>query len=313
VSPLGAVLGGSGSGGAGARHARGRLAPASGNLPRYTHAISDARLSALCTQVYGVYIREGALANRGQRVNTRLDDRVAEMLTRLRSRQLSCSDAISARVHGRTPWAWVGQHAAVCVPVMRPRRGPGVIEAVLGDHRPTVWVSDLYRAQKKHPAEPWHVCLAHQGRDCQFALEAGATVFAPRMKAVLLRAFAIHKRRDTIATSTLYQYRGDLKRRVNRCLALQPANPHGRRRQKRDAKIWDYLLRFLDDAAIPPANNSSAQAIRMSTVCRKVTNGFRSAWGRDLCAAVRSVANTGTRHGLSAYQAIQKARSPIGS
>jgi hypothetical protein len=60
-------------------------------------------------------------------------------------------------------------------------------------------------------------------------------------------------------------------------------------------------------------NNSSEQAIRMSTVFRKVTNGFRSEWGRDLFAAVRSVVNTGKRHGLSAYQAIQKALSPIGS
>jgi transposase len=70
---------------------------------------------------------------------------------------------------------------------------------------------------------------------------------------------------------------------------------------------------FLDDAAIPPTTNASAQAIRMSTVFRKVTNGFRSAWGRDLLAAVRSGVNTGKRQGLSAYQAIQKALAPIGS
>jgi transposase len=155
--------------------------------------------------------------------------------------------------------------------------------------------------------------LAHQLRDCQFALEAGDAVFAPRMQAVLLRAFAIHQRRDTLAASTLYQYRCDLQRRVDRCLASQPTNTHGRRLQKRSAKIRDDLCLFLDDAAIPPTNNSSEQAIRMSTVFRKVTNGFRSQWGRDLFAAVRSVVNTGKRHGLSAYQAIQKALSPVGS
>jgi transposase len=108
-------------------------------------------------------------------------------------------------------------------------------------------------------------------------------------------------------------YRGDLQRRVDRCLAHQPTNPHGKRLQKRYAKIRDHLFLFLDDASVPPTNNSSEQAIRMSTVFRKVTNGFRSEWGRDLFAAVRSVVNTGKRHGLSAYQAIQKALSPIGS
>jgi transposase len=70
---------------------------------------------------------------------------------------------------------------------------------------------------------------------------------------------------------------------------------------------------FLDDASIPPTNNSSEQALRMSTVFRKVTNCFRSEWGRDLFAAVRSVVNTGKRQGLSEYQAIQRALSSTAS
>jgi transposase len=280
---------------------------------RYTHAISYERLSALFAQVYGVPISEGALAHLFRRVKSRLDGRVEEILTRLRSSRLIGSDETGARVNGRTQWEWVFQNAEVCVHVIRPSRGHGVIHETLGDHRPTIWVSDLYSAQKNHPAEQWQVCWAHQLRDCQFALEAGDTVFAPRMKAVLRRAFAIHKRRDTLATSTRYQYRCDLQRRVDRCLASQPTSPHGRRLQKRYTKIRDHLFLFLEDAAIPPTNNASEQAIRMSTVFRKVTNGFRSQWGRDLFAAVRSVVNTGQRHGLSAYQAIQKALSPLGS
>jgi transposase len=280
---------------------------------RYTHAISYRRLSAFFAEVCRVPISEGALANLFQRVHTRLDDRVAEILTRLRSSRLICSDETGARVNGCTQWEWVFQNAAVCVHVIRPSRGHGVIHEVLGDHRPTIWVSDLYSAQRHHPAEDWQVCLAHQVRDCQFALEAGDTVFAPRMKGVLLRAFAIHKRRDTLAASTLDQYRCDLQRRLDRCFASQPTSPHGKRLQKRYTKIRDHLFLFLEDASIPPTNNSSEQAIRMSTVFRKVTNGFRSDWGRDLFAAVRSVVNTGKRQGLSAYQAIQKALSPLGS
>ena len=145
------------------------------------------------------------------------------------------------------------------------------------------------------------------------ALEAGDTIVAPRMTALRLRAFAMHQRRDTLAASTQDQYRGDLQRRVDRCFAHQPTNPQGKRLQKRSAKIRDHWFLFLDDASIPPTTNSGEQAMRMSTVFRKVTNGFRSEGGRDLFAAVRSVVNTGKRHGLSAYQAIQKALSPIGS
>jgi hypothetical protein len=47
----------------------------------------------------------------------------------------------------------------------------------------------------------------------------------------------------------------------------------------------------------------------MSKIFRKLTNGFRSNWGRDLFAAVRSVVNTGKRHGFNAFEAIIKALS----
>ena len=124
------------------------------------------------------------------------------------------------------------------------------------------------------------------------------------MKALLLRAFAIHKRRDTLATSTLYQHRCALQRRLDRCIASHPTNPHGRRLQKCYTKLRDHLFLFLEDASILPTHNSSEQAIRMRTVFRRVTNGFRSDWGRDLFAAVRSVVNTGKRHGLSAVQTL---------
>jgi transposase len=214
---------------------------------RYPPASRDERLAALLAQVFGVPISAGALANLFQGVNARLDHRLEESLTRLRSRRVICRDETSARVNGRNQWEGVFQNAAVCIHVSRPSRGRGVIQEVLGAHRPTVWVSDLYRAQKQPPAEPWHVCLAHQLRDCPCALAAGDAVLAPRLQAVLLHAFALHKRRDQLTESTLEQYRCDLKRRLARCLTLEPTHKHGRRLQKRDRKMTDHLLVFLED------------------------------------------------------------------
>jgi hypothetical protein len=92
-------------------------------------------------------------------------------------------------------------------------------------------------------------------------------------------------------------------------LKLAPHHPDGIRLRKRYGGLIDNLFLFLEDAAIPATNNSSEQAIRMSVIFRHVTNGFRSGWGRDLFAAVRSVVNTGKRQGLTAYQSIQQALS----
>jgi len=280
---------------------------------RYAHAISYERLSRLLEQLFGLPISEGALANLLQRVKLRLDDQVVEILERLRRSRLICSDETGARVKGQNQWEWVFQNDQVCVHVIRPSRGHGVMEEVLGEHRPEVWVSDLYSAQQQHPADKWQVCLAHQLRDCQFAIEAGDEVFAPVMKRVLLRAFVIHQRRERLAESTMYQYRCDLERRLNYCLALTPTQRDGVRLKKRYLRIRKNLFLFLEDATVPPTNNSSEQALRWSAIFRKVTNGFRSDWGRDLFAAVRSVVNTGKRQGLSPFQAIQRALSPSNS
>ncbi len=63
----------------------------------------------------------------------------------------------------------------------------------------------------------------------------------------------------------------------------------------------------MTEHAVPPTNNGSERDLRPSTTFRKVTGGFRSDWGGDLYAGVRSTLNTGRRQGLSALQAIEAA------
>ncbi|MEG5047973.1 MULTISPECIES: IS66 family transposase [unclassified Microcoleus] len=154
---------------------------------------------------------------------------------------------------------------------------------------------------------------AHQLRDCQYAIDALARIFAPAMKRLLLRAFIIHRQRENIDDTRLNRYRINLQERLTKILDLAPQHPDGIRLRKRYGGLIDNLFLFLENATIPPTNNRSEQAIRMSVIFRRVTNGFRSEWGRDLFAAVRSVVNSGKRPGLTAYQSIQQALSTDGS
>lgn len=160
---------------------------------RYTHAISYQRLSQMLFQVFNLSISEGAIANLLEMATNRLNQSVAEITTRLHQSKLVCSDETSARVKGKNEWEWVFQNESVCLHVIKATRSSQVIDEVMGEHQPEIWVSDLYSAQKNNPADKWQVCLAHQLRNCQYAIDAGDEVFAPRMKMVLLRALAIHK------------------------------------------------------------------------------------------------------------------------
>jgi len=153
-------------------------------------------------------------------------------------------------------------------------------------------------------ADLWQVCLAHQIRDCQFAIEADDAAFAPRMKALLLRD-VLARRRKTLGASTRQQYRRRLDRDLDAIMALSPSNRHGQRLRKRYGKVRNDLFTFLIHPDVPPDNNGSERELRPTATYRKVAGGFRSEWGADLFAGVRSVVGTAARSGLDAYTAIR--------
>ena len=156
----------------------------------------------------------------------------------------------------------------------------------------------------------WQVCLAHQLRDLRYAIEAGDTVFAPRMKALLLRAVVLARRRHALKASTRREYRRRLERELDRVMALPPSHRHGQRLRKRYLAVRDSLFTFLEHPEAPPDNNGSERELRPMVVYRKVTGGFRSAWGPDLFAAVArwsapppGAASTPTTPSMPSYRA----------
>jgi len=271
---------------------------------RFTHAISYRRLTQLFRHLFALRISEGALDAMFQRAKPCLDTEVASILARLRRSRIICSDETSVRIAGRTHWNWIFQNDQVVIHVVRNSRAASVVADVLAGHRPSIWVSDLYGAQQGH-ADLWQVCLAHQLRDCEFAIEAGDTVFAPRMKALLLRAVVLARRRKALAVSTRRNYQRRLDHDLNAIMTAAPTNPHGQRLRKRYGKIRSHLFTFLEHPDTPPDNNGSERELRPTATYRKVTGGFRSHWGADLFAAVRSVIGTAARRGTDTYEAIR--------
>jgi transposase len=270
---------------------------------RVTHAISYRRLSRLMLELFGLAISEGALDAAFRRAVPCLDAEVSAILARLRRARVVCSDETGVRIDGQNAWNWVFQNGEVVIHVIRHSRAASVVHEVLDGHRPVLWVSDLYSAQQGH-AEEWQICLAHQLRDCQFAIEAGDTIFAPRMKMLLLRAFALARRRHRLAESTRHSYRQRLERDLDAIMVLAPTNPHGRRLRKRYGKLRSHLFTFLDHPEVGADNNGSERELRPTATYRKVTGGFRSVWGADFFAAVRSIIGTAARRGIDAYKAI---------
>jgi transposase len=203
-------------------------------------------------------------------------------------------------------WEWVLVSGTAVLHRIHTSRGREVITEVLGEHRPRSWVSDRWAAQQGHAATH-QVCLAHVLRDVQYAVDAGEPCFAPALRRLLCWAIAVGRRRPGLKDGTLAQYHARAERRLDQVLAMPVVTPAGAKLHQQTKRWRGQFFTFLTDRAVPPTNNAAERALRPSVIFRKVTNGFRSIWGADVHALIRSVIGTGHLNGFSAHQAISRA------
>jgi transposase len=268
------------------------------------HMVSYNRLVEMFKGLFGLEISEGAIANIFSRASAPFAAEAERIDAEVRAAAVIASDETSARVEGQTCWQWVFGSATAVAHRIAASRGKAVVSEFLEGATPEVWVSDRLGAQMNH-AKAHQVCLAHLLRDARYAIEAGDKLFAPGFKVLLKRAIAIGSRRESLADSTLLAYRRDLDRRLDRLLAVAPDTEAGLKLRRGMGKCRDKLFVFVTRRDVPPTNNASERRLRPSVIFRKVTNGFRSAWGATAYAAICSVIETGTMRGLSAFAAIR--------
>jgi len=280
------------------------------SLVTYLHAcqmVSYARMTEVLDGLFGVKLSEGAIANMLARAEKPFAERAGEIAQIVRNSDVIASDETSARVAGKTHWQWTFVTSTAVYHTIAPTRAKAVATEFLGQAKPKVWLSDRLAAQGKHAAAHQY-CLAHLIRDAQYAIDAGDTVFAPDFKRFLQEACAVGRRRPDLADATIKAHERRLLRQLDRLLALKPTVPAGR--HLRDAIIVDArdkLLVFLKRRDIEPTNNASERALRPSVIFRKVTNGFRSAWGAKVYADICSIVATGRLAGRSALASIRAA------
>jgi transposase len=274
----------------------------------HSHHVGFERLARLAREMFGLSISEGAIANALHRLETPLEAERDAIRAKLRAAAVVWSDETTTRIDGKLHWHWVFVTRDAVLHEIAPRRAKAVAQAVMGDHKPAVWISDRYAGQQDM-AMAHQVCLAHVLRDVQYAianaLHRGDAVFAPALAKLLSWAIAVGRRRDDLKDSTLQQYRAKADRALDRLLATPAPHPAGRTLQAQ-VKAWrTKFFVFLEDRRVSATNNVAEREIRPSVVFRKVTGGFRSQWGPAVHAGYRSVTSTARLAGQTAYSAIR--------
>lgn len=271
------------------------------------HHVSYQRLRRLCGDWFGLRVSEGAIANALRRVAERLAPQAATIREQVRASPVIGSDETSARVNGQTWWQWVFQTPTATYHVIAPRRNGAVVEAFQAGTATGTWVSDLWKPQLNALAARHQVCLSHQLRDLQYVVDREQSAWAGECQALF--RLAIHRAHQRDAGALWGAAYAAAVRKIetecDRLLATPVPGPEASRLWVRFREQRDHLFVFLYDAAVPPTNNGSEQALRPSVVHRNVGGGFRSEWGADAHATMATVLDTARKRGEDLFTTLQ--------
>jgi transposase len=292
------------------RHFGPRLEAAVTYLQHQQH-LSYERTQAALAELFGVALSEGGQACIAERAGQAAQALTDVLRDEIRRSAVVNSDETGARVDGHTWWEWVFRGGTAVLHVIRPSRAVDVIEEVMGTARVGTWVCDCWKPQLNAPAERFQLCLAHQIRNLQGLIDRAPRLqWARELQALFREAIHLAKRREALSGRGFARRITQLERRLDRLLARPVTTPAARALVKRYRKHRAHLLVFLHDPQVPHHNNDAERALRPSVIHRKVTGGFRSAWGAHAYAALASVIDTAKLRGQSAFATLVALMGP---
>jgi transposase len=273
---------------------------------RQEQHMSYIRTQAALQNLHGVAISQGGIDKIMQRAGSKAIEEVQTIEQEIQQSAVIHSDETGSRVDGNTWWQWVFCSLTAVLHIMRFNRSADVVQDVMGEHEADVWVSDCYLPQMQAPAKQHQLCLAHQLRNLQAVVEQDPKQFWARHVQLLLRyAIHLHHQRQTLSEAAFVNRVERIERRFDQLLQQNLDPPAARRLQRRYQKYRDALFVFLYRIDVSPTNNLSERYLRPAVIHRKVSGGFRSDWGAQAYAALKSLVDTGALAGIAPFEVIQ--------
>lgn len=278
---------------------------------KHEQHIGYRRLRQALSEMFGVNLSEGGIDGLMREAGGAAQSVAEEIKRQVVTSNCIGSDETSVRVCGRNWWEWVLVSAKGIFHAIRPTRSASVIEELMGNNRVRCWVCDCYGAQLKAPADHFQLCLAHQLRDLQRLIDyCPRFSWAIEMQKLFRSAIHLRNRFDSLTIDGFVREAMKMEKRLDRLLNEKLMGKDARRLQRRFIKHRDSLLTFLHYPEVEPTNNACERALRPSVIHRKVTNGFRSEWGAQAYAALRTIGSTARQRGERFFDHLVKLFSP---
>lgn len=243
------------------------------------------------------------------RAAERCGDAHQAIVRRVQSSPTIVPDETGWRIGGHSAWLHVAVGVDATAYLVDFRRGFVAAVKLIGADYAGDMTHDGWKPYLRFENATHQTCVGHLLRRCHTLLEGargGARIFPLRVKSLLQEGLAIRDQRDagqlSIAQAAVEGLRlnGTMQDLLCRPRPIETHRVFGEH-------LWtnrDHLFVFLDKPGIDATNYRAEQAIRPSTVTRKVCGGNRTESGAKAQGVLLSVLQTAARKGIEALDFI---------
>jgi transposase len=281
------------------------------------------RVRELCADLAGASLSLGTLQSWVRQSAATLAPVEAQLRAALQQAPVLHVDETGVRRSGRLAWAHVASTDRLTHYAVHAKRGAeatdavGILPAFTG-----VSVHDGWKPYWRYTRCRHALCNIHHLRELTFLEEQFQQSWAAELKTLLremkatveqARAEGLRSLPTAIRAAYVTRYRALLA--AGHAANPPPARrPHQRGRVKQTParnlleRLWlgqEEVLAFLDDFTIPFDNNQAERDLRMLKVQQKVSGCFRSDWGADALACLRSYLSTLRKQGVALLVALE--------
>lgn len=276
-----------------------------------TLGVSYSELQQFCSDVVGISVSTGFIANVVQRVSKALKAPYEELESVLSEQDSLNIDESGWKDEGEKYWIWIFCNSLVAYFTISKSRGSKVLEQVLGEVFNGVIISDFFSAYVKYATGPQQFCLAHLIRDIKFLTtlpDEQSQEFGKQVLKFFKKLFALWHQRANSPPELFPQQVQKLQRKLYTYLhEVELPKSKALTLKKRLIKHWDSLFTFTHCAKCEPTNNLAEQNLRHSIRIRKMTLGTKSLWGRVWIARSMTVLESCKKQNKNVWEFFNQA------
>jgi len=255
--------------------------------------------------VFGVSVSRGQLAKLIGKTSAALAGPYQDLLSRLPHQRRLNVDETGHKDSGEQWWTWCFRADLFTLFRIDSSRGSCVLVDVLGREFDGVLGCDYFSAYRKY-MEDFGVlvqfCLAHLIRDVKFLKTLPDPVtrrYAERLLGALRRLFGVIHRRDLMTAAQFEDALQRARKKVLKAGRRAPDRIEAQNLAERFRRHGAAYFRFITTPGLEPTNNLAEQAIRFVVIDRRITQGTRSAAGRQWNERIWTAVATLTQQGRS--------------